>query len=874
MSPAAAQPSPPGTRFIFATGIECSYPTIAGPDGRPVRIDQLEKTVHYKRWAEDFALVRDLGIDFLRYGPPYHRIHTAPGVYDWELADAPLAELGRLGITPIVDLCHFGVPDWLGDFQNPDFPEQFARYARAFAERFPALRFYTPVNEILVCAKFSALEGLWNERRKDDRSFVTALSHLCRANLLAIHEILAVRPDAVFIQSESAEQFHAGATDPACRRRTRFENERRFISFDLLLSHPPSAELTLYLLDNGLPRDQIDWFMSHSLDARIVLGNDFYERNEQLVLPDGNTKPAGEVFGWAAIARQYHHRYRRPIMHTETNPIGSVHRDSDDGPRWLWKEFLNVQHLREEGVPVIGFTWYSLIDQVDWDTALVHDRGVVNPVGLFDLQRRPNPVAAAYKEMIREFRDEPLMRGGAVFSLGAASQPPDPASPTPPPTPGRIEPKPQHTVQRRGPLPERATVAIARTEEQSPDDAAIEQLVRDALTPLGGMSRFVSAGQTVLIKPNLSVFRLASDGCTTDPRLVAALARLAREAGAASVQVGECSSCGQVTREIMDTTGMARAAADAGAEVICFDESEQIEIDVPLGKLVKRIPVPRELLEADVVIDCPKFKTHFLDPVTAAIKNWVGAARQDTMHRLHRDRIEETVADLLTVTRPDLVVMDALIAGEGNGPVAATPRFVGCILASDDPVAHDVIAADLAGFDGESMRFPRAAATRGVGIGERSRIDVAGVPLETARVRLTPSILDGWQERYPIRIIAGEGVTMEGTLGHFRGFADFWQDLHSWDAVVALKGRPTFMIGRAEDPDFEAHLKEGRYFVLDDAALDKYKHDPRVAFIPGSPIGNEMMPIILKELGVDLPGRSVQKMLEAWSALKARWQYR
>ena len=858
-------------RFMFATGVECSYPTTAAPDGRRVRMDQLEKTFHYDRWREDLSLVRDLDLRYLRYGPPYYRIHTAPDVYEWDFPDAVFPEMQRLGIVPIVDLCHFGVPDWLGDFQNPDFPRHFARYARAFAQRFPWVRLYTPVNEIIVCAKLSALHGVWNERRRDERSFATALAHLCRANVLAIREILEVRPDAVFIQSESAEQFHAGASDAACRERTRFENERRFLSLDLLLSQPLSAEMGLYLLDNGLSRDDLTWFMNHGLDSRIVIGNDFYERNEQLVLAGGGLQPAGEVFGWASIARQYHARYRRLIMHTETNPIGSVHRDSAAAPRWLWKEFLNVMHLREQGVPVIGFTWYSLIDQVDWDTAMAHDRGVVNPVGLYDLQRRPNPVAAAYKEMIKQFGSESLVPGGAALSLAGGAPP---ALGKTSPMGERITPKGHHTVAGRGPLPDRATVAIARTEDESVDAEGVERLVREALAPLGGMERFVEAGQTVLIKPNLTVFRLATDGCTTDPRLVGALARLAREAGAAQVQVGECSSCGQVTREMMEITGMERAAVDAGAEVVCFDESEQVEVEVPLGRLIKQIPVPRELLEADVVIDCPKLKTHFLDPVTGAIKNWVGAARQDTMHRLHRDQIEETVADLLTVTRPDLVVMDALIAGEGNGPVAVRPRFVGCLLAADDPVAHDVIAAELAGFDGESMRFPRAAAARGVGIGERSRIDVVGVPLERARVTLKGALQDRWQERYPIRIIEGDGVTMEGTLGHFRGFADFWQDLHSWDVVVALKGKPTFMIGRAEDPEFEAHLKEGRYFVLDDAALDRYKHDPRVVFIPGSPLGNEMMPVILKELGVELPGRSVQKMVEAWSALRARWLHR
>ena len=82
------------------------------------------------------------------------------------------------------------------------------------------------------------------------------------------------------------------------------------------------------------------------------------------------------------------------------------------------------------------------------------------------------------------------------------------------------------------------------------------------------------------------------------------------------------------------------------------------------------------------------------------------------------------------------------------------------------------------------------------------------------------------------------------------------------------------MIGRAEDPDFERHLAEGPYVVVDDVALDKYKRDPRVTFIPGSPIGNEMMPLIMAALGVDMPGRTAQQMLKAWDALKARWLYR
>jgi beta-glucosidase/6-phospho-beta-glucosidase/beta-galactosidase len=399
--------------FVFATGIECSYPTIAGPHGRSVRVDELEKTFHYRHWQQDLALMRELGLRYLRYGPPYYRLHAGPDRYDWEFTDQVFAEMQRLGIVPIVDLCHFGVPDWVGDFQNPDWPALFGRFAGAFARRFPWVQFYTPVNEIYVCAKLSTLAGFWNERRKEDeRAFITALKHLCRANLLAIQEILRVQPDAVFIQSESAEYFHAGGSDPATLRKAKWENDRRFLAFDLLYSVPPSTELGLYLFDHGLTREELDWFMNHGLGDRIVMGNDFYERNEQIVVPGGQIKPAGEVFGWSLITRQYFDRYCRTVMHTETNV-----QDADEAPRWLWKQFLNLRYLREQGVPVIGFTWYSLLDQVDWDSALALDRGVVNPVGLYDLQRRPRPVAEAYQELLRQFGSEPLLPHSRTFAF-------------------------------------------------------------------------------------------------------------------------------------------------------------------------------------------------------------------------------------------------------------------------------------------------------------------------------------------------------------------------------------------------------------------------------------------------------------------------
>jgi beta-glucosidase len=130
------------TGFMFATGVENSIPTIKG--GK-VRVDQMEVCGHYKHWRTDFELLDELGIRYLRYGPPLHTTLRGPGRYDWEWADLTFGDLLRRDVVPIVDLCHFGVPDWLGNFQNPDFPQVFEAYARAFAERFPWVQLYTPV---------------------------------------------------------------------------------------------------------------------------------------------------------------------------------------------------------------------------------------------------------------------------------------------------------------------------------------------------------------------------------------------------------------------------------------------------------------------------------------------------------------------------------------------------------------------------------------------------------------------------------------------------------------------------------------------------------------------------------------------------------
>ncbi len=383
---------------MFCTGIENSVPTLEG--GR-TRIDEMQSCGHYARWREDFALVQDIGVQYLRYGPPLHKTLLGPGRYDWEFADLTFADLKRRNLVPIVDLCHFGVPDWLGNFQNPDFAAQFCAYARAFAERFPWVQLYTPVNEMYVCAVFSARYGWWNEQLSSDAAFVTALKHIVKANVLAMQAILAVRPDAIFVQSESSEYFHAD--NPAAIEPAELLNSMRFLPLDLNYGRRVDSEMYEYLLDNGMTRHEYHFFLDSRLKQHCILGNDYYVTNEHRVAADGSTRPSGEVFGYDAITRQYHDRYRLPVMHTETNmaegPLGT------EAVNWLWKEWANVLWLRNCGVPMVGFTWYSLTDQIDWDSALRVRNQNINPVGLFDLDRKIRPVGAAFKQLITDWRD-------------------------------------------------------------------------------------------------------------------------------------------------------------------------------------------------------------------------------------------------------------------------------------------------------------------------------------------------------------------------------------------------------------------------------------------------------------------------------------
>jgi hypothetical protein len=231
-----------------------------------------------------------------------------------------------------------------------------------------------------------------------------------------------VRSDALFIQSESSEYTHA--SKPDLTDEAEMLNERRFLSLDLNYSRRVSSGMYEYIRDHGMTEQEYDFFLGHNLREHCVMGNDYYPPNEHLLVGEHHRISAGEVFGYHVVTKDYYNRYNLPVMHTETNAW------EPDAERWLWKTWANIQRLRLDGVPLCGMTWYSLTDQVDWDTALREDNGNVNPLGLYDLDRNIRPVGQAYRELVRQWCDTPLLPNGPLTLLGdwgeADDQPKEP----------------------------------------------------------------------------------------------------------------------------------------------------------------------------------------------------------------------------------------------------------------------------------------------------------------------------------------------------------------------------------------------------------------------------------------------------------------
>jgi len=240
------------------------------------------------------------------------------------------------------------------------------------------------------------------------------------------------------------------------------------------------------------------------------------------------------------------------------------------------------------------------------------------------------------------------------------------------------------------------------------------ELVRRAIEELGGMGRFVARGDVVLIKPNMAWDRTPEQAANTNPDVVAEVVRLALAAGARKVLVTDVPV--NETRRVFDRSGIARAVASAGGQVVWPEAARFREVDLG-GSVLRAWPVLAPFLEADKVINLPVAKHHDLTGATLGVKNWYGMLGGLRM-RLHQ-RIHESLADLAAFLRPTLTVLDAYRVLMRNGPSGGSTEDVALrktMIAGTDPIAVDAYAARAFwGLDESTLRYLELAAERGLG---------------------------------------------------------------------------------------------------------------------------------------------------------------
>ncbi|ANA39464.1 DUF362 domain-containing protein [Geobacter anodireducens] len=276
------------------------------------------------------------------------------------------------------------------------------------------------------------------------------------------------------------------------------------------------------------------------------------------------------------------------------------------------------------------------------------------------------------------------------------------------------------------------TVAVERAVRYDPSEVA--EAMGRALAPLGGMGAFVRPGERVLIKPNMLAAKTPERAVTTHPEALRAVIWLVREAGGIPL-VGDSPGIGGF-RAVAEKSGMAAVAREAGAELVPFDDAAAVSG----SGLFRRMDVARPYLEADRLINLPKLKTHEMMTMTCAVKNLFGAVVGTAKAGWHlkagadRELFARLLLEIYLLRPPDLTIVDAVVAMEGDGPGSGDPRPMGLILAGANAVAVDVVAAELAGIPKQLLWVERAAERLGIDGWDRSRITTVGLSPDDARV--------------------------------------------------------------------------------------------------------------------------------------------
>jgi uncharacterized protein (DUF362 family)/NAD-dependent dihydropyrimidine dehydrogenase PreA subunit len=243
-----------------------------------------------------------------------------------------------------------------------------------------------------------------------------------------------------------------------------------------------------------------------------------------------------------------------------------------------------------------------------------------------------------------------------------------------------------------------ARVAVIRCD--SYDTPAVEAAISRGLGLLGGAQAFVTAGERIVLKPNLLVPSGADKAVTTHPAVFSSVGRQLAAAGA-NLTWGDSPGFG-TTLLAGKRAGIAQVAEELGIAMADFEHGRVMSF--PEGELIKQFTIAEGVASADGLVSLPKLKTHALTRMTGAVKNQFGCIPGLLKNEFHSrmpdiERFSQMLVDLNRLLRPRLVVMDAVVAMEGNGPRNGDPHHVGVLLLSDDPVAVDALGCRIMSLD-------------------------------------------------------------------------------------------------------------------------------------------------------------------------------
>ncbi len=263
------------------------------------------------------------------------------------------------------------------------------------------------------------------------------------------------------------------------------------------------------------------------------------------------------------------------------------------------------------------------------------------------------------------------------------------------------------------------------------------KVTRTAVINAGGLENIIKENATVVIKPNLVKPSLPNEAVTTDYRVVQEVVDMAKECGAGKIIIAEATPYGNVFEA-------AKYNEISGA--VLFNMEECREKDCyklkPEASLTKEyLFIPKIYMDADVVIGVAKLKTHseYDAGVTLSIKNSFGVPPTrfygiDYKEQLHLWGLKEAIVDINKIRKPDFVIIDGIVGGEGDGPLLVRPIQSNIVMAGIDPVAVDLVALDFMGFTIEEVRHVKLAAEEGLGIADLSKIKIIGADLSSLKM--------------------------------------------------------------------------------------------------------------------------------------------